>query len=64
MIRTDIYKDTDQRRTYIVFGDWGYGEEGNSYENTQYGDPYFEEKLQGDDDIIMFGDSDGNLFSG
>ena len=32
LIRTDIYNDDNQLRTYVVFGDWGYGEEGDSYE--------------------------------
>ena len=41
----------------IVFGDWGYGPEDDRYGDTQYGDEALEKKLQGDDDIIIFGDS-------
>ena len=47
VIRTDIYKDNiadNNRRQFIVFGDWGYGEDG-SYEGVQYGDSRLEKKL-------------------
>ena len=66
VIRTDIYKDNiaeNNRRQFIVFGDWGYGEDG-SYEGVQYGDPRLEKKLQGDADTIIFGDSPNTFWSG
>ena len=56
-IRTDIYKDGMHSFRTIVFGDWGYGPDDDRYGNTQYGDAALEKKLQGDDDIIIFGDS-------
>ena len=34
LIRTDIYEDAFNQRSYTVFGDWGYGAEGDSYTST------------------------------
>ena len=70
LIRTDIYETGDNQREFIVFGDWGYGEDG-SYDVRangnqpfiQYGDPTFEKKLWGDDDTIIFGDATNNFSS-
>ena len=57
-IRTDIYKDAQNLKRTLVFGDWGYGPEEDRYNDSmQYGDIHLEEKLHGDDEIIIFGNT-------
>ena len=39
----------------LIFGDWGYGPDGDRYALPQYGDTRLEKKLWGDADTILAG---------
>lgn len=44
VIRTDNYMQGESRRATVVFGDYGYGAEGDRYlyGDTQYGEMFYE----------------------
>ena len=68
IISIEGFRRLTDNDTITIFGDWGYGAEGNRYSGPQYGDSGLEKKLWGDADIIDIDDGEGkytiNVYAG